>query len=337
MTDPPLAIVDSPFQLMSLFEAMTNATVDRQPDVLIRAREGSYERLLALGRDLLGELVRRPTSQSECARLLVRRSDLVIGDAYSALFHATLAIRWTKVQRLVLLEDGASALRLHRLLADNRPLTRAHGRNTVKTGLATAAAWRLGRLARRGRVVLSAGLPMSASDADRLAQRSVTVRPHRFEWSRSVRLEPSLLGHGEGGDVHVVLGSSLATDRMLHWRYYRAWLADVLRPGSLFVPHRREPSESPAVVEAAGAKTFANPELPVELLLRDVVRTLDVDCLSTTAAITLPLVRGERPTIVRCVRPPHSAWARDEPEMCRLVEAINAANAPDSEASSNDG
>jgi hypothetical protein len=331
VTAPPLAVIDSPFQLLSLFEATTGGAVDTRPDALIRAREGTFERLLDLGRDQLGDVVRSPSSQANCLRLVAGRPVLIVGDPYSGLFHAALWIRWTAMRRVVLLEDGASALRLPGLLAEGRPLTRAHGRSTVTTGLATVAAWRLSRLARRGRVVLSAGLPMSAFDAGRLAQRSVTVRPHRFEWSRSVSLEPSPPAPREGGDVHVVLGSSLATDRMLHWTYYRAWLADALRPGSLFVPHRREPTESRAIVEAAGATTFVNPELPVELLLRDVVRTLDVDCLPTTAAITLPLVRGERPTIVRCVRPPDSAWARDEPEMRRLVEAIDSG--PDREAS----
>jgi hypothetical protein len=331
VTSPPLAIVDSPFQLMSLFEAIESGAVERPPDVLIRARAGSFERLLEFGRDELGAMVRKPASQAECLRLLARRRELVIGDPFSGLFHAALGIRWTTLHRLVLLEDGASALRLHGLLADDAPLTRAHSRSAVKTGLATLAAWRVRRLARRRQVVLSFGLPMDANVAARLAQRSVVVHLHRFEWSRSVSLPPPLHVDPSADAVHVVLGSSLTSDRMIHPDYYRSWLEGALHPGSLFVPHRREPSVARKIVDKAGARMLANGSLPVELVLRDVATTLHVDCLPTTAAITLPLVRGERPTNLRCALPPESAWATDEPEMRRLVEAITAADRPDTE------
>jgi len=333
VTDRPLAIVDSPFQLLSLFEALESGAVERPPDVVIRARAGSFERLLDLGQDVLASVVPGPLSLPACLRLLAGRRHLAVGDAYSGLFHAALGLRWTGVRRVVLLEDGASALRLHALLADGRPLTRAHSRRAAKSALAAFAGWRLRRLSRSGHVVLSTGLPMSPSVAGRLTDRGVDVRHHEFAWSRSVPLGAPIRAAERHGEVHVVLGSSLAFDRMLSWTYYRSWLADTAREGSLFVPHRREAAESRRIVERAGADTMADGALPVELLLRDVGPALHIDCLPTTAAITVPLVRGGHPTTVHCARPPESAWSRDEREMRRLVDAINAADLSEHEVS----
>jgi hypothetical protein len=328
VTAPALAVVDSPFQLVSLFEAITSGAVDECPDVVVRARDGTFERLLDLGRDLLGQIVRRPRSSAECLRIVSARQRLVIGDPYSGVFHAWLAVRWRHVDRLVLLEDGASALRLHGLLTEGRPLTRAHGNTRSKTVLATLAAWRIGRLAQRRPVVLACGLPVRDDLRAGLASRCVVVHRHRFEWSQSVRPLPALVEGGGAAPLHVVLGSSLTTDQLLYWSYYHDWLTQSLDAGTLFVPHRREPEGSRAIVEDAGARILSNGSLPVELLLRDVATTVTVDCLPSTAAITLPLVRGDRPTIVRCARPPAPAWSRDEPEMRRLVDAISAADVP---------
>jgi hypothetical protein len=182
-------------------------------------------------------------------------------------------------------------------------------------------------------VVVSSGLPIAPTIAARLAARGVDIRPHRFEWSRAVHLGSTLPVTEHTGAVHVVLGSSLANDGMLTSDYYRSWLASTLHQGSLFVPHRREPGDSARIVEHAGADAILDGALPVELLLRDVGAALHVDCLPTTAALTVPVVRQDRPTTVHCARPPESAWTGVDPEMRRLVAAIQEADLTHHEAS----
>src|SRR5688572_2575411 len=83
---PALALVDSPFQLLSLLEAVYAGVVERPPDALIRARTGSYERLLELGRDRLADVLPRPRSKAEYMRVLAARRELVIGDPFGGLF-----------------------------------------------------------------------------------------------------------------------------------------------------------------------------------------------------------------------------------------------------------
>jgi hypothetical protein len=328
-----LALVDSRFQLLSLLEAINSGVVERPPDVLLRARTGTYERLLELGRGQLADVLPQPRSKTEYVRLLATRPELVIGDPFGGLFQTALWARVRSLHRVVLVEDGASAIRSQMLLSSGRPLTRAHGGNRARTGLATLATWRLGRLAHHGRVALSAGLPMPQEVAAQMQRRGIEVIAHEFEWTRSVPVDLGPPIAAVADEAHVVLGSSLTTDKLLHWIYYRDWLRSVVRPGSLFVPHRREPEMSQSIVQRAGARYLADFALPVELTLRDIATMLHVDCLPSTAAMTLRLVRGERGTTVHCQVPPASAWAKDEPEMRLLLAAIDASADSDGQTS----
>lgn len=322
MRSVTVASIASPFQAMSLMEAVTAGAV-RHPDIVIA--HGPLQQIhavLALADPALGRAatVRRPRRQH--LELLSRADEIVLGDPFSRIAQMAMLARIRG--RIVILEDGAAVLGAWRTLStDGAALGRAHSRRQLAGALSRLATRRLRRLADNADVTLVAGLPMPAEIAERLQARSFGVIPHDFGWSSTVTLPTDERLPATGGGRHVVLGSALAADGHLGLRHYRDWLAEKVVPGTVFLPHRRD---QPAEIELAnrcGALIVPPHHLTAELLLRDVDGELVVDSFPMTAALTITAVRRTSPTTMRVTRLPTGWWSPHSPSsMLDLVNEI---------------
>lgn len=336
-----VALIDSPFQLMSLFEAVHAGVADMPPVILVR-RSG-LDRLLELGSELLdrSSVEIRP-SPSHVVRAVLRGDHVVAGDLYSGLLHATIAVG--RPRRIVVLDDGAATLRAVAALADGTAaLHRAHSVRLRQRLVARPGTAGLYRLARRGRVTMSTGLASSArafettERADprdpgdpfsRLERCGFHVRRHDFSWSRAVPIGE--VSHPSKRIRRVVVGSSLAVDGLLDPTYYRQWLTEQLaHDGTMFAPHPREHAAMHRLAASLGAELAAGTEgLPVELAIRDLPGVLVVATLPSTAALTIAAIRGRSRTRICCTSPPDAVTTpRLTTQMASLLDAIRVASA----------
>ncbi|MDQ3738528.1 MAG: hypothetical protein M3337_05095, partial [Actinomycetota bacterium] len=182
-----MATIASPFQAMSLMEAVTAGAV-RPPDTVVaQGPRHQINAVLALADPALGWAATVRRSRRQHLELLSGAREIVLGDPFSSI--AQLAMLARSRGRIVILEDGAAVLGAWRTLStDGAILGRAHGRGQVARQLSRLATRQLRRLAERAEVTLVAGLPMSTEIADRLQARSFDVVPHRFGWSSTVAL-----------------------------------------------------------------------------------------------------------------------------------------------------
>jgi hypothetical protein len=316
-----VALVDSQFQLLSLFEAIVTETAP-EPDVVVTRGVGSA-RLLELGADLLGDArVVADPRPAALIRLIERSTDIAVGDPYSSLVQAVTAS--SRRRRFTFVDDGAATLRALATLARDGTLTRAHSVTPGRTAISRLGTRGLHRSARRGNVTLVTGQPLALPVRTALDERGFRVVVHDFAWSQRVPLAQS----DRFGEAvrHVVLGSSLASDGLLRTEWYVEWLERVLGAGDdiVFVPHRRDLPAAAAVATRRGIESYrGDAGLPVELIVRDLPDGLIVDTLPSTAALTIPAVRAKRTTEVRCALPPDAVMtSRSTPEMNELLRLI---------------
>jgi hypothetical protein len=317
-----VAVVESPFQALALQEAVAAGAIEPPDDVVVRGALGRGAPVLdVLDRGIREAVVTR--SNRETFASMRRAEQLIVGDVFSTL--AQLAVSARRRGRVVLLEDGASALRAWpTLAAGRRPLVRAHSRRAVSRGVATLATAHVRHLARRADVTVVTGLPLDDSVEQGLERRSFHVVRHGFAWSQAVDLAPDPVTSAVAGAPYVVLGSALAADGHVGRDFYEDWLRASFGGRSVFLPHRRDEPWSTELAARCGA-TVGRHVLPVELIVRDVDAELVVHSLPTTAVLTIPLVRGARPTVVHTAAPPRQAWSAHTPSaMVELVEQIAA-------------
>jgi hypothetical protein len=323
VTPASVATIESPLQAVALLEAVAVGAI-RRPDVLfVRGPRPAIDRVLALGDPALRDATVTCPSRS-IASALARAREVVVGDVFSGLTQSALGAR--RGGRVVLLEDGAAAIRAWRILGQRAgPLTRAHGGGVLARAVGHVAARRLRSLARHSQVSVVAGLPMGASTAAALTAAGFDVVRHDFPWTRSVRLEADPVTAAVTGTPSVVLGSALAADGHVEHAFYEQWLAGCLERGPVvFLPHRRDAPRTSQLARERGAVVGA-PALPAELTLRDVVGELVVESLPMTAVLSVPIVRAARPTVVHTTRVPPDAWTPSTPAaMVELAEDIAA-------------
>jgi len=309
----PVALIDSPFQLLSLFEAVHAGAVD--PPSLVLRSTAVPPRLVELGADLVGDVAPAGTSSSEVVRLVSRARRVVVGDVLSTFVQGLLVS--LRLRDVTVLEDGAAFLRAVATLADGTgPLCRAHRRRPVDLVLGRAARARLSRHAAAGRVTIFGCLPVSPSHRRHLLDHGYRMVGHRFEWTRGQRIASS---DRERPEQVLVLGSSLAADGFVDGSWYERWRDEALSAevAVLFAPHRREPPVRRAGVSIAELA----PQLPIELGVLAMPALREVRSLPGTAALTLPLVVPH--CRVECGRVPDGAWSPQVPgEMRHLLDLI---------------
>lgn len=301
-----VAVVDSPFQMISLIEAI-HAEAIGPPDVLIVRRESACS-MLDLGTDTFrGTTVRICPRASGLLQALARSSTFISGDPYSGYLHVAAAVR--RHRRLVLIDDGAATLKAFAALAaGERPLRRAHSVRAKQLAVLRAGTDGLYRLARTGRVTIVTGLPLPSDRLTSLSERGFEIRHHDFAWSRTVPLPGSSISEVGGSVRRVVLGSSLAADGLISPSYYHDWLLEQFaHPDTAFVPHRRDGPEARGIAAARAMLLPLTPELPAELALRDLPGLVTVATLPSTAALTVPMIRGHDRTQLCCTLIPATA------------------------------
>jgi hypothetical protein len=280
-----LALIESPFQLLSLIEAIVAGVVEppsqvivpkpMQPDLVDLARAAGVE---------IGSWTVE-TSLAAVLRRAGHASHVVVGDVFSG--RSQLVIARQPGVRTTLLDDGASSLHVAAALRDEVRLVRprvALGSRRLALGLVARTSLR--RTANEGR------LGMFTAFVDR-PQRLIgaTVSENGFAWTRRVALPDQLQTRRR-----VVFGSAMSEDGLISTASYRHWLArSVVAGETSFVPHRRETEAMCGFVRDLGALVGPRGGLPAELTMRDAPDMTEFRTLPSTVALTLPLIRN------RCV------------------------------------
>lgn len=323
MTLGRVATIESPLQAVALLEAVTVGAIRRPEVLLVRGARPAIDRVLALGDPAIRDAaVTRPSRSMVGA--LARAREVVVGDVFSGLAQSAFGAR--RGGRVVLLEDGAAAIRAWRILGlGSAPLARAHSRGAIARVVGHVATRRLRRLARNAEVSVVAGLPMGEETAAGLSAAGFDVVRHDFAWARSIRVEPDPITEAVSRALHVVLGSALAADGHVERAFYEKWLGGCFENGPVvFLPHRRDEPWTLQLARERGA-VVGEPMLPAELTLRDVAGELVLESLPMTAVLSVPIVRAARPTVVRTARVPRESWMPSTPAaMVELADDIAA-------------
>jgi len=326
MTATGVATVASPLQAMSLQEAVTAGVTAPPQTIIVHGAQADVMTTLQLTDPALRAAADRGRGvRSRQARLamLLRANEIVLGDPFSQLAHLALAGRH---RRIVLLEDGASALHAWRVLASEGALARVHERRRTAAMLGTVAAIRLSRAARRTEVVVVGGLPVSSELSEALERRSIRHIRHDFAWARSVELPETAGEHALAGATRIVLGSALCVDGHIRRDVYEKWLRDRLGgEGDVFVPHRRDATWALQLATDLGAHVCPSGHPCAELMLRDTPDDLVIHCFPMTAALTVPIVRSPRPTRFDVTHLVGGDWTPAAP--ARIVALINEIDA----------
>lgn len=215
-------------------------------------------------------------------KLLSQHDHWLIGDGFSGQFR--LAASLLLPRRLTFLDDGANTLAFARALRGAGPYARpgvSEGRAT--TLLAPFALERMLRLARARRVELFTAFELA--DREALDDRGVSIRQHRFEWTRATA--PTATGLGS----RVVMGSARPVDGRMPLDDFLRWVGAVAAAGPVtYLPHRREPDAQLNAVRGIRNVTISAARLPAELVLAGVREPLEIFTLPSSTATTLPLV-----------------------------------------------
>ncbi|MGN8551746.1 UNVERIFIED_CONTAM: hypothetical protein OHV15_04055 [Microbacterium sp. SLM126] len=216
--------------------------------------------------------------------LLARHGHWLVGDGFSGQFRFAASV--LRPHRVTFLDDGAHAIAYADALLGRRAYSRpAVAERGLTTLLAPFAHENVLRRAAAGRAEFFTAFDLGEDRVDALSDRGLTVRRHRFEWTRATAPAAAELGR------RVVLGSALPVDGRMTMTDYLAWVSDAVSRGpAVYLPHRREPREQLAAVAAIAGVTIRETELPVELVLAGATRPLDIRTLASSTATTLPLV-----------------------------------------------
>lgn len=261
--------MESPLQLLCAVEyaALTDIPLRVVPRAGAAQLLPTAERLRGLGLPRGVEIVAPRTLPPTGA------AHLVVGDAFSGVVHASVAMRMP--QRLTIVDDGSMSLRLPSVLDGSAPLTR----DGAEGAIASLALARILALDGAGDLELFSYYPLEHP----------ACIPNRFAWLGS-RAQWGI------SDRHVVLGSASVVDGLLAEGEYLGWLA-AQPAGALYLPHRREARATVAAAALCGLEVV-EPGLPVELVLLG-SRSLSIATLPSSAADTLRLLLAPGGSVVR--------------------------------------
>ncbi|MFD3684647.1 hypothetical protein ACFWTE_07490 [Nocardiopsis sp. NPDC058631] len=298
------AWVESPLQLLSVTEARSAGLLFDDGQILLRPGVRGLAETAAELRRLFPHGT-APTSPARVPEAPANAAGVwAVGDAFSG--RVQRALLSAPRCRIVIVDDGLATWHLIRLLssAGPRPLLRARVcADPVRAALGTAAALRLRRDARQGRLTVFTMLPVSAALRARAEAAGVHVVRHGFGMLRS------LPGQGTPSEHRIVLGTALVADGLVHRATYLSWLAAQSVSGPLaYYPHRREDPEVLTFLDCHPRIRVVEPGIPVELSLRGLGPEHTVLAPPSTALVSLrTLVRGAS---VRAVGVPEHWWTR---------------------------
>lgn len=277
----PVAWVESPLQLLSAVEwaAASGSPLRVVPRATHRQMTATRGELLRRGLPV-GVTIDPPTRLVP-AGLLLDSEHWVLGDAFSGVVRAVLTAGFP--DRVTLLDDGRMSLHLAQVLASSTPYSRpGHTESAVHTVLGSAARRVLLRLARRGDLAFFSAFPVADAAGDR-----VSAEGNAFEWLRSTAAGAA------PRHPRVLLGSAAAVDGRIDEGEYEEWVRRHARPGTLFVPHRRENQERAAALAQETGMDLDRSDLPVELALSGHPGPVEIVSLPSSALTTLELVLAD--------------------------------------------
>ncbi|WP_029149832.1 hypothetical protein [Microbacterium indicum] len=291
--DVPVAWVESPLQLIGAAE-WAHAH---------RSRVDVAGRLAVQVEETAAELTRRGAGFAAQAgywgipwRALAAHDHWLVGDGFSGQFRLAVAV--LRPRRLTFLDDGLQAIAFADALTGSLPYSRP---GVAERGLSRRVApFALDHMRLRaaaGAADVFTAFPLGDERAGRLADLGVSVGRHDFEWlrasapSRDVR---RALAHDR-----IVLGSANVEDGLVDRDRYLAWVAQRVRGGADYLPHRRESDELLAAVRALPGAHIVSLGLPVELVLAGDDRPRDIVTLGSSAAVTLRRVLQGSGAVVR--------------------------------------
>ncbi|GAA2105427.1 hypothetical protein GCM10009841_24160 [Microlunatus panaciterrae] len=280
------ALVESPAQLLNVLEwAHAQGTDDLCITVLAPRQEQSRQQLHRMS-ELAGAVGHRldwqePRASRSAGLASVRAlsgqlratDQLVLGDPFSGLMQLVLGL--SRIQQLVVVDDGSATLEFVERLESGGDLVRWHRAGRSRP-LAALARRRL--TARPGRSVqLFTAMPVESS--------AVTVVRNSFGWSRRRYPAPVLL------ETTDLVGTSLVETGVVELdRYLRGVELLAGRHGvSRYLAHRRESAAKLSRIEALGLD-IVRPDLPLELWVRRSPIGRTVLSFPSTVVHTLPVV-----------------------------------------------
>lgn len=302
--DSVLAWVESPLQLLGAAEWA--AAHGRRVDLAARVTPQVPE--------TAEELIRRGAPFAEKQpyfgipwRMLAGHAHWLVGDGFSGQFRLAAAV--LRPRRITFLDDGLNTVALADAIAGRRDYRRPRVRERgLTTRLAPLALDHVRRRALAGDVDLFSVFPLGSAREAAIAEYSVRVRRHRFEWLRgstpSDRVARALR------ENRIVLGSARSTDGLMTRDAHLRWVADESERGPVaYLPHRREPAELlEAIARIPGVRVVAL-DLPVELALAGLGRRVEVRSLLSSTLSTLPIVlEGTGSTIAEAATEAAGRW-----------------------------
>lgn len=283
--DSVLAWVESPLQLLGAAEWA--AAHERRVDLAARVTPQVPE--------TAEELIRRGAAFAEKQpyfgipwRMLAGHAHWLVGDGFSGQFRLAAAV--LRPRRVTFLDDGLNTIALADAIAGRcdyrRPRIAERG---LTTRLAPLVLDHVRRRSLAGDVSLFSVFPLGASREAAIADYGVRVETHRFDWLRGTT--PSDRVASALRESRIVLGSARSTDGLMSREAHLRWVAREAEHGAIaYLPHRREPAELlDAIARIPGVRVVAL-NLPIELALAGLGRTLDVRSLLSSTLSTLPVV-----------------------------------------------
>lgn len=304
-----VASVESPLQLLAAVEAHAAGLLGEHTQV--RTRPGVHG-MRATARELTGlglpdglEIVTAP-GESWGARCGTDATAAVwgIGDAFSGRVQATLAAG-AGPREIVLLDDGMATLAILAALGDpaGRLVRPAAGRSRGRDLLASLARRRLVDGARSGRLLAVTALGVPTRTVAAFTALGGRLGTTSFAWLRSRPVPPPI------PEPLVVLGSALATDRLIRVEPYLEWVRRRAFEGPVrYVAHRREQRavlDEIARIDGVHVDAAAT---PAEMRLRPVGPGHRIVSLPSTAVATCRLALADTGAHVRGYPVPDHWW-----------------------------
>jgi chloramphenicol 3-O-phosphotransferase len=286
-----LALVESPAQLLNVVEWAHQTAADTSTLVTVVLAPGNELSRLQLRRTIelataAGHTVRWHEPRSDAAASLrtvkalanelrgVER--LVIGDPFSGVIQLVVGI--SRVDEVVMVDDGTATIEFARLYASGESLVRWH------TATPSIHRRQIAAQARK-RLALGSGCRLSLFTCMPVQLDGVPAQHNDFSWVRETFRAPEVK---ETGDL---IGTSLVETGVVDLTHYLAGVQSLRQEHALdrYFAHRKEGTDKLARIEAMGLHVV-RPDLPLELVARRDPIGRTIISFPSTVVYTLPLV-----------------------------------------------